>query len=331
MNNSSYMSGLAAGILIRGVPLSLAYPGKQYWVSSSTTVAHQLKGVKPGSDTGATKGTYNDPFATIDYAVGRCTASRGDVIFVKPNYTQTIADATSLLLDVAGVAVIGLGGGTSRPTLTFSAATSNIPVSAANVAVYNILFTTVTATTDVASLFTVSGTALASDFTVQKCEFRDTATTEAIVAVITDNATAQNLAGLYFADNEIISLSDAATTTTLKIDTASNRMKLLRNFGTYRVLNDEPAFLKAGAADHLQFAFGDNILNKPSTESSTEATFISGTGTGWTGHCYRNLLWQLDGAAGIWITATTKLAFSENYSPITGAAEKSGLINPAAV
>ena len=331
MQNSPYTTGIPAGITIRGVPLSVAYPGKEFWVSNSTTVAHQLPGVMTGSDTANRDGSYNRPFATIDYALGRCTASRGDVIYVKPNYTQTIADATSLLLDVAGVAIIGLGTGTSRPTLTFSAATSNIPLSAANVAMYNFLFTTVTATTDVASLFTVSGTALATDFSLQKCEFRDTAATEAIVAVLTDNATAQNLQGLYFADNEIISLSDAATTTTLKIDTASNRMKLLRNFGTYGVLNDEPCFLKAGAANHLQFAMGDNILNKPATESSTEATFVSGTGTAWTGHCYRNCLWQLDAAAGIWITATTKLAFSENYSPITGAAEKSGLINPAAV
>jgi hypothetical protein len=43
-------------------------------------------------------------------------------------------------------------------------------------------------------------------------------------------------------------------------------------------------------------------------------------------------MYQVDASSGIWIATGhgTALAFSNNFSPITGAADKSGLINPAA-
>jgi hypothetical protein len=79
---------------------------------------------------------------------------------------------------------------------------------------------------------------------------------------------------------------------------------------------------------HLQFYLVDNVLNKPATESGAEATFVITSGT-CTGVAKGNLCWQLDGAAGVWINTGSTLGFIENYSPITGAAEGSGLINPA--
>jgi hypothetical protein len=85
----------------------------------------------------------------------------------------------------------------------------------------------------------------------------------------------------------------------------------------------------AGANSQTNFEFGRNVLNKPNLNSTT-GSFISTSATAWTGHCYDNYMWQLDGSAGIWIDTGTKLAFSNNFSPITGAADKSGLINPAA-
>ena len=95
------------------------------------------------------------------------------------------------------------------------------------------------------------------------------------------------------------------------------------------VLNDTAAML-AATVSLTNFEFGRNRLNKPNT-SSTGGSFISvNSTTAWTGHCYDNYLWQLDGSSGIWIGTGTKLAFSQNFSPITGAADTSGLINPAA-
>jgi hypothetical protein len=88
------------------VPLQQAQPGKVFWVSNATTLQ---VGEKGGSD--GNKGTFNAPFGTIDYAIGQCTAGRGDVIFVKPGHAETISAAGSIACDVAGVAIVGLGSG----------------------------------------------------------------------------------------------------------------------------------------------------------------------------------------------------------------------------
>jgi hypothetical protein len=73
---------------------------------------------------------------------------------------------------VAGVAIIGLGAGSLRPTLTFTTATTaNIPVTAANMSIQNFLF--VANFADIASFFTATGTNTPTDFNVEGCEFKD--------------------------------------------------------------------------------------------------------------------------------------------------------------
>lgn len=134
---SNYPNGFAAGVNIRGVPLIQTHPGKVFWVSNNTTGL--LSGQKGGSD--GNKGTFDAPFATVDYAVGQCVANRGDIIFVKPGHAETIATATALALDVAGIAVIGLGQGSNRPTFNLTATSSNIAMSAANITWWNCLIT----------------------------------------------------------------------------------------------------------------------------------------------------------------------------------------------
>ena len=47
-----------------------------------------------GSDT-AGQGQHPDaPFATVDFAVGQCTADQGDVIYTMPGYTETITNSS---------------------------------------------------------------------------------------------------------------------------------------------------------------------------------------------------------------------------------------------
>ena len=82
------------------------------------------------------------PFATIDYAVGKCTASKGDIIFVMPGHTETITAAGGLALDVAGVTIIGLGTVGSRPKLNFITSTgASMKVTAASCEMSNVNFT----------------------------------------------------------------------------------------------------------------------------------------------------------------------------------------------
>src|SRR5258705_1677161 len=106
---SAYPEGFGGGVSVRGLPLITSFAGNVYWVSSSS-----------GSDGG--KGTRERPFATLAYAISRCTANQGDVIFVAPGHTETITSATALPFNVAGVTIVGVGAGATRPTFTFTTA-----------------------------------------------------------------------------------------------------------------------------------------------------------------------------------------------------------------
>lgn len=68
---------------------------------------------------------------TIETALTQCVASRGDVIFVLPGYTET--RTTALTLNVAGVKLIGLGQGTLRPALTSNGTIDCVDITADNV------------------------------------------------------------------------------------------------------------------------------------------------------------------------------------------------------
>lgn len=79
------------------------------------------------------------PLATIDYAIGLCAASKGDVVIVMPGHAENITSATTLALDKIGVQVIGLGRGRNRPVLSFTNTAGKIVISAASSRLSNIV------------------------------------------------------------------------------------------------------------------------------------------------------------------------------------------------
>ncbi|MCP4613024.1 MAG: hypothetical protein GY845_30390 [Planctomycetes bacterium] len=121
---SNYPNGFANGINIQGLPVLNTYGGTVYWVDDS------------GSD--GNPGTFSKPFASIDYAIGKCTAGRGDMIMVKPGHSETLT--ASITCDVAGVKIVGLGGPGDMPAISCTTATDVITVTAANVTIANIEF-----------------------------------------------------------------------------------------------------------------------------------------------------------------------------------------------
>ncbi len=158
MPMSNFPGGFSDGVSILGLPILNSYAGDIHWVDSGHALATD-------STVG---GTRKQPYATIDYAVGRCTANNGDIIMVAPGHTETVTAAAGIDFDVAGVAVIGLGSGSSRPTITFTTAiTADIDIAAANVTLINLLFVNgidnLTAPIDVN----------AANFTMLGCETRD--------------------------------------------------------------------------------------------------------------------------------------------------------------
>lgn len=320
---SNYPSGFASGLTVRGMPLVQAQPGQVFWVGNGTTL---LPGTTGGAD--GNPGTYQRPLATLQVALDKCLANTGDIIMIKPGHAETISAATVLLLNKAGVAIVGLGSGSNRPTLTFPAAAANLPLSAANMAIQNVLF--VANFADVASFITASGTNTPTDFAVEGCEFRDTSSILNALTVVTGNATANSMSGFRFVGNKVSSLGTTAATTTIVLAAAADRLTITDNFTVHAILNDTAALLEGGANNLTNVQIARNVGFRPNT-SSTGGSFVGSSSTACTGVAHDNRFWQLDASAGIWIATGTKLGFFENYSPITGAADKSGLINPVAV
>ena len=388
---ANFPNGFANGMAVRGMPLLQMQPGQVFYCGNGNVFNPGQRGASNTNN-----GTYLGPYSTLDYALSRCVQGRGDIVFILPGHKESIPDASTLAFDCADVAIVGLGGGASRPTFTFNtAASANIPVRSANMSIQNCLF--INNFADIASNFTgirassatstISGTTFTAvgavtggfypgmilrgtgvsqgtmitrqltgadngigtyevnvsqtvasttitgttpNLAIENCEFRDTSAILNALTIVTGNATANSMDGLTFSNNRISSLGTTALTTAIVLASATDRVSIVGNFGNWAVLNDTPAMLQGGANDLTNFMFAGNKLNRPNT-SSTGGSFIGSTSTACTGHCYDNYMYQLDASAGIWIPTGTKLAFSQNFSPITGAADKSGLINPAAV
>ncbi len=159
---SNFPNGFTNGVTVRGVPLQQAHPGQVFFVNNSTVLAPGGIGGSNGNP-----GTYQKPFSTINYAITQCTAGRGDVIMVMPGHAESVASAGAIAMSKAGVAVIGLGAGSLRPTLNFTATTSTITMSAANCSFVNMLFTG--GIDAVAKMIVVS----AADCTIDRCELKD--------------------------------------------------------------------------------------------------------------------------------------------------------------
>lgn len=132
---TNYPHGFANGITIRGIPLNIMHPGKVFWVNNSSVFP--LGGVAGSDDN---DGTYQKPFSTLDYAISQCTANRGDIIVLMPGHAENVSAASGITVDVAGIAIVGLGAGTLRPKFSFTAATATYVISVANVSHYNVQF-----------------------------------------------------------------------------------------------------------------------------------------------------------------------------------------------
>lgn len=119
------------GVSSFGVPVigggTIPVTTGNYWFVSSTT----------GSD-GNTGKTPKKPFKTYDYAIGKCTADKGDVIILMPGHAENIAAASGITNDVAGITTVGLGNGSLRPKFSFTAAAATHVISAANQTFINI-------------------------------------------------------------------------------------------------------------------------------------------------------------------------------------------------
>lgn len=120
------------GLYSRGVPVGgdgiPATGGSVYHVSSTHTNASDANaGTSP-----------NQPMATLDAAVARCTANKGDMILLYPGHVESLGNE-QIDLDVAGIYVIGLGHGSQRPRIDYDHASASLDIGASGITVKNLV------------------------------------------------------------------------------------------------------------------------------------------------------------------------------------------------
>jgi len=189
----------------------MAHPGNIWFVDSGASGASDGSGYGRNPDA---------PFATLDYAIGQCTASNGDTILVMPGHTETLGADSAVDVDVAGLKIIGLGWGASRPTFNATAAAGDFKLAAASTYIENLLFTGgVDATTGIIEVS-------AADCTIKNCEFRD------VTGQATDVLTAVNNSDRLVIDGfRVIGAAAAGCNSAIAIDGCDDLT--IKNFDLY--------------------------------------------------------------------------------------------------
>lgn len=181
------------GVSSHGMPLVGFSTGSVFFVHSGTG-SNGNSGTDPSS-----------PFATIAYALTRCTTNVGDVVFAMPGHTEVIIAADTVTTGaIAGVSVIGLGNGTNRPTITYTtAAAASFGINSANILLENLYFD-ITGVDAVTTAVDID----AANCTIRNCEFlMADGSGQAVVAVHADTAASN----VVIEDCKFLSPDDGAT------------------------------------------------------------------------------------------------------------------------
>lgn len=294
--------------------------GKVFFVSSVTTgaiVDAVREIVKPDPD--GTKRFHT----SIDTAIGFCVANRGDKIIVLPGHTETISNATSLNLDVAGITIEGVGNGSLRPTITFdTATTTTIPVSANNITLKNLIFTANFA--DIVSVFTLT---TAKNFTVDSCVVKATATNMNFKYVFDTNATTNDADGLTFINSSWIE-PDSATISLCKVDGTNDSWNVSDNYISIATQSSGGGMFVIATGKLLtNLRCFRNKARLIGGDLSGAGVVFTTDGSANSGIFAENYIQHTDTTAEIFGTASSGFSFFENR--MTGVAGATGYVLPA--
>lgn len=260
---------------VNGVPLYGAdYPTRGQLLFVDSNVA--------GSD-GHSPATA---LATIDAAINKCVASRGDRILVMPFHAETIAAAAAIACDIAGIEIIGLGRGNARPQITWATdAATTIAITAANVAIENLICIGNISNVVAGITTTKKSTRL------RGLDFRNAGTN-------LDFLTPIKALGTTTADNDDLSVRDCRWNTLdaddlefIEINGTLSRFECMNNVVNNTGSTAGPLILVATTKLLLQAEIGYNRLVNANTANEL---FISNDGTTNTGVIHNNFVGHAD-------------------------------------
>ena len=279
------------------------HPGAIWFVDSGHAAA---------SDAAGFGRTPDAPFATIDYAVGKCTASQGDVVYVMPGHAEVVSAAAGLALDVIGISIVGLGNGSLQPTVTLDTAnTADVDVDAAAITVENIHF--VANFADIAAAIDVN----ADDFTLRNCRFSEAATNMNAKIWVQD-AAGTGSDRITIEGCRALAL-DAANTHFVNFAGTGDGHRIIGN----ELIGDWGTMAIGGAGALTNAVCIDNIMHNAASDNDACINFEATS----TGICMRNLIGG--GAAQANGITATAMAIAENYYGVS-AEDLSAILEPIA-
>lgn len=279
------------------------HPGDIYFVDSGSGTDGAGYGKDPDS-----------PFATLDYAVGQCTASQGDVIYVMPGHAEVVSDAGDLDLDVAGISVIGLGNGTLQPTVTLDTATdADVDVDAANITVENIHF--IADFEDIVAAIDVN----ADDFTARNCRF--TAAESGHNALIWIQDAAATASDRITVENCFFQDRDSSNTHCINFGGTGDGHIVRDNI----FLADCGTAVVGGSGVITNVVIANNLISNAASDADSGIE-LAATATGIVSGNHVGIALGGDATTGISAEACTLI---ENYVVDTGA-DRQGVLDPVA-
>ena len=300
---------LQAMVLLASYGMALSPTGKVYYVDSG----HPNAGTgKPGTDP-------NNPLSTLDEAIGKCTANNGDIIVISPGHAETLTAAGAITFDVAGVTVLGIGNGTTRPQFTLGTAVGvDIDVTAANVTIVNCEF--IANLASIVHCFDVT----AAGFQLIDCVSRDAATNKEFIDFIDCSSTTDNNADRL----TIIRHRHYGQSTTddgfIEANADIDRLTIKDSYIALGVADGEAAVMCATGKDLTNLEFVNNRIRRANTAS---AVAINSDTTANTGIVAYNVIHTADSASAVPFDVTGVGHF-ENYQ-LGVATDASGLLLPA--
>jgi len=277
--------------------------------------------------------SWDTPYATVNYAISKCTTGAGDVILIAAAHTETITATSTasgsstgqFCIDKGDVSIIGMGRGTKRPKFTMTtAAAAGIKVvgTSPNVLLSNLVFKTYYSggTTAV-----IAASANCYGLTVENCMFYETANTQEALIAITLAALIEDVTirGNYFHNIDGGTASAAITTAG-----AAPRLKIYDNW--FRGDWSGPVLDLDAAALSLDLDIHDNVINNV----DGAAGLVTATHANRTGMIYDNTIHTTLAAdtaisapkcviAGNKITSVEGLSGGlQNMAPVKGTAQK---------
>lgn len=262
------------------------------------------------------------PFATLSYALTQIPSGAYATIYVEQGSTITISSATSLLLNVANVTIIGLGVGAQRPVFNFTTAnTAAIPVSAANVTVRNFRHTA--NFLSIARAYTVT----AAGFTLDNCLFTDTSGVLNFLNIINCTGAANTADRLTVTNNTWTGLGTTSVNSFVLTANDIDQATISGNSAKFAATTDTSKLLTVTAGVLTNLDCGFNKIYSAQT-ATTAGSLINVGGTTSTGWVYNNYVQTLTTTGDKLFTTTVGLSAFNNY--VTGVVGASGFLIPAA-